>query len=181
MPTVPEPPPAAVRATRPPRAGRRLRAAGLAAVTAAALVAVALAVREAPAPAGFSAPTPAPTATFDPEPANRFPSVPGTVIGVMAGDGASRRAFEAGGVRVVVSVLCSGNGILSLRLGTEPPTVLTCEKRGAGLAMVPSATAFEAFTVSVTPTGPVQYSLAIGTLAPADQPPRVRSHATSAG
>lgn len=172
LPTAPEPQPLAARAAEAPRAGRRL--AGLAVLGAAALVAVALVVREAPAPAGFSAPSPTPvsTSTSDPGPANRFPSVPGTVVGVMAGDGASRRTFDAGGDRVVVSLLCSGGGILSLRLGAEPPTVLSCEQRGSGLAMVASATAFDSLLVAVTPTGPVEFSLAIGTLDPGADLPR---------
>lgn len=172
LPTVPEPQPLAARAATAPRPGRRLRLAGLAVVGAAALVAVALVVRDAPAPAGFSAPPRAPAPTSDPAPADRFPSVPGTVVGVMAGDRASRRTFDAGGDRVVVSLLCSGGGSLSLRLGSEPPTALSCEKRGSGLAMVPSATAFDSLTVAVTPAGPVEFSLAIGTLDPGADLPR---------
>lgn len=91
-----------------------------------------------------------------------LPPVPGTPIGTLYGPAGTTGLFDANGSQVVVSVNCSGDGTLDLRIGDEPPTVLTCERGGPALAMLPSAGALDRFTIAVTRHGAVRWSLAVG-------------------
>ena len=93
------------------------------------------------------------------------PSVPGYPIGELFGGDATTGLFDARGVHAVVSVLCSGDGTITLRLGPEPPTVLTCQAGGPELAMLASAEDLDRFTLSVAPQPHLQWSLAVGALA----------------
>ena len=92
------------------------------------------------------------------------PPVPGRPIGELMGGAATTGLFDARGVRAVVSVLCSGDGTIALRIGDEPPTVLTCEAGGPALAMLQSTEDLERFTLSVTPQPHLTWSLAVGAM-----------------
>ncbi len=91
-----------------------------------------------------------------------LPPVPGTPIGMLYGAAGTTGLFDAAGSRVVVSVNCSGSGTLTLRIGDEPASVLTCEPGGPALAMVPSAGALDLFTIAIARQGLVRWSLAVG-------------------
>lgn len=91
-----------------------------------------------------------------------LPPVLGTSIGTLYGAEGTTGLFDAGGSRVVVSVNCSGSGTLTLRIGDEPASVLTCEPGGPALAMVPSAGSLDLFTVAVARRGLVRWSVSVG-------------------
>lgn len=93
------------------------------------------------------------------------PSAPGYPIGELFGGSATTGLFDARGVHAVVSVLCAGDGTITLRLGPEPPTVLTCQAGGPALAMLASSEDLGRFTVSVAPQPHLRWSLAVGAMA----------------
>ena len=93
------------------------------------------------------------------------PPVPGRPIGELMGGAATTGLFDARGVRAVVSVLCSGDGTIALRIGDEPPVVLTCQAGGPALAMLQSTEDLERFTLSVAPQPRLSWSLAVGAMA----------------
>jgi hypothetical protein len=91
-----------------------------------------------------------------------MPPVTGRPIGTLTGPDATTGLFDAKGTRVVVSVLCRGTGTITLTLGPEPPTVLTCEQGGPALAMLASTRPLGRFTIAVRPDRGVRWSLTAG-------------------
>ena len=89
-------------------------------------------------------------------------SVPGLRIGTLYGGDGTTGLFDAHGGSVVVSVSCSGEGTVTLRLASEQPVVLTCEAGGPAVAMLSSAGGLDRFTIGVTRSGAVRWSLAVG-------------------
>jgi hypothetical protein len=93
---------------------------------------------------------------------SRLPAPPlmGVPLGDLFGTGPATRRFSANGHRVVASVLCSGVATLAVRIGSEPPTLLSCEAGPAAFAVVASAGPQQGFSISVTPDAPIRWSLA---------------------
>jgi hypothetical protein len=156
LPAVATPVPVAPRPVPRARPAGRLRALAFAAAVLAGLVTLGVAIRAVPAPAAV---LPQPVAA-PPSAAVDLPPVPGTVIGVLSGTRTGGLALDAGGHPVVVSVLCSGSGTLTLRIATDPPTVLTCQAGTSALALVPSAGPLGRFALAIAPDGRVRWSLA---------------------
>jgi hypothetical protein len=98
---------------------------------------------------------------------SRLPAPPltGVPLGDLFGSGRATGTFTANDHRVVASVLCTGSGTIEVRIGAEPPTVLTCQAGLPALAIVASAAPLDRFTIVVTPDGPIRWSLAAGALA----------------
>ncbi len=92
------------------------------------------------------------------------PSVPGRPIGELVGGPGTTGLFDGRGLHVVVSVLCSGDGTITLRIGPEEPTVLTCQAGGPALAMLASTERLDRFTVTVDPQPHLRWSLAVGAM-----------------
>jgi hypothetical protein len=94
--------------------------------------------------------------------AARLPAPPlmGVPLGDLFGTGPLTGRFTAKGHHVVASVLCSGVATLAVRIGTEPPTLLSCDAGPAAFAVVASTGPQQHFTISVTPDAPIRWSLA---------------------
>ena len=92
----------------------------------------------------------------------RLPAPPlmGVPLGDLFGTGAATGRFSANGHRVVASVLCSGVATLAVRIGTEPPTLLSCQAGPAAFAVVAGVGPQERFAITVTPDAPIRWSLA---------------------
>ena len=93
------------------------------------------------------------------------PPVPGRPIGTLFGGKDTAGVFAARGAQAIVSVNCTGDGTLSIRIAAETPVVLACSAGGPALAMLSSTGDIGRFTLSVTRDGPVRWSLAAGALA----------------
>jgi hypothetical protein len=106
----------------------------------------------------IAGPQPAPTEAMP------LPPTTGTALGTMAGGPASTARFAASGHQVVVSVLCSGSGTMRLRIGDEPPTVLTCDSDLPALALMQSLRPLDRFALEVVPDRAVHWSVAVGAL-----------------
>jgi hypothetical protein len=143
--------------------GRVLAALG---VAAAALVAVVVAVQVGrQVPELVAAPTvqEAPTSTSTSSPASGplpAPPLMGTPLGDLSGTGPATGRFTADGHRVVASVLCAGVGTLSVRIGTAPPTLLSCVEGPPALAIVAGTGPLDRFTIAVRTDAPIRWSLA---------------------
>lgn len=94
--------------------------------------------------------------------AKRLPAPPlmGVPLGDLFGSGPATGRFDAAGHRVVASVLCTGVATLAVRIGTEPPTLLSCDAGPAAFAVVAGTEPQEGFTITVTPDAPIRWSLA---------------------
>jgi hypothetical protein len=106
-----------------------------------------------------------------------LPPATGTALGTMAGGPAATARFAAAGHVVTVSVLCEGSGTMTLRIGGEQPTELTCDTATPAFAMLESVAALDRFTLEVVPERTVRWSLAVGAL----RPPTPTPDATRAG
>jgi hypothetical protein len=97
----------------------------------------------------------------------RLPAPPlmGVPLGDLAGSGPATGRFTASGHRVVASVLCTGVGTLSVRIGTAPPTLLSCVAGPPALAVVAGTGTLDRFTITVAPDAPIRWSLAAAALA----------------
>ena len=113
------------------------------------------------------------------QPVVTMPAAPaaGVPLGTMAGGPASTARFAAGGNRVVVGVLCSGRGTLTIRIADDQPTVLTCDTAAPAYAMLQSTSALDRFTVAVRPGTGARWTLAVGALRSATATPEAGAKA----
>lgn len=108
------------------------------------------------------------------------PPATGTALGTMAGGPPSTARFAAEKHVVTVSVLCAGRGTITVRIGGDRPTILTCDTAAPAFAMLQSAGALDRFTLEVVPDRTVRWSLAVGALRPPPPAPDATRRPTSA-
>ena len=124
---------------------------------------VALAAGAAVVPAGATATTAGAVRVVRPAAGLEAPPVTGVPLGALHGDGRPGAGrFSAGGEHAVVSVNCTGEGTLVIRVGPDEPVTLVCEAAAVAFALVPSRTGLDRFSVVATPDGPVRWSLSVG-------------------
>lgn len=92
------------------------------------------------------------------------PPLMGVPLGDLSGSGRASGRFDANGHLVVASVLCSGVGTLSVRIGTAPPTLLSCVQGPPALAIVAGTGRLDRFTIVVDTDEPIRWSLAAAAL-----------------
>ena len=92
------------------------------------------------------------------------PAAPGVFVGAMAGSGARTAVFDAFDRWAVLTVLCSGRGTVTVRLGGDAPSVQTCGSDTPSLGMTGSRTRVGRVPVSVSTTGNPRWSLAVGAI-----------------
>jgi hypothetical protein len=93
-----------------------------------------------------------------------YPPTIGVPLGRLAGGAGTTGRFVAGGSRVVVSVNCTGGGTMTVRIGSQPGTELTCDSAVAALALMTSDTPLDRFTVRVVPDRTVRWTVAVGAM-----------------
>lgn len=94
------------------------------------------------------------------------PPLMGVPLGDLSGTGPASGRFTANGHAVVASVLCSGVGTLSVRIGAAPPTLLSCVQGPPALAIVAGSGPLDRFTIAVRPDAPIRWTLAAAALDP---------------